>query len=129
MLLAVVLPSTNLAHADKRCCTCVCHGFQVYTWHYTHMGHYNRELSARRSFGSLYSRGCYFQGGVIIQRLRHTLNSRIYECHDSLCNSKPVLTASEIQSLKSISLYFNDTVLSRVSTPTSGLAPTPLFLA
>ena len=36
------------------------------------MGRYNRELSARWSFGLLYSRGCYFQGGVIIQRLLYT---------------------------------------------------------
>ena len=42
------------------------------------MGRYNQELSARWSFGSLYSRGCYFRGGVIIQRLRYTHLSSVY---------------------------------------------------
>ena len=45
--IAVMLLSTNhynLAHADKRNCTCVscvCYGFEVYTRRYTRMGLYN----------------------------------------------------------------------------------------
>ena len=38
-------------------CVCVCYGFNIYTGLYTSMGHYNRELSVRWSFGSLYARG------------------------------------------------------------------------
>ena len=34
-------------------------------------------ISARWSFGSLYSRGCYYQGGVIIQRLRYARGDAI----------------------------------------------------
>ena len=41
--------------------------FLVSTYDYTCMSRYNRELSARWSFGALYSRGCYFQEGIIIQ--------------------------------------------------------------
>ena len=66
--LAVVLLTTNLAHVDERnchCCTCVCYGFELYTRRYTHVGGYNRELSIRWSFGSLYSRRCYFTYSVL----------------------------------------------------------------
>ena len=67
--------TTVLLTSDKRncyCCKYLCvlqRGFEVYTWRYSRMGRYNQELSARWSFGLLYSRGCYFQGGIIIQRL------------------------------------------------------------
>ena len=54
------------------------HGFEVYTGCYTRMGRYNRELSARWSFGSLYSRGCYFQGGVIIRRLQYRHHREVH---------------------------------------------------
>ena len=65
---------TILVHVDKhnRYCLCVLwRDFKIYTGHYTRVGRYNRELRARWSFGLLYSRGCYFHGGVIIQRLRY----------------------------------------------------------
>ena len=46
-----------LFHARPLVIVCVCYGFNVYTGLYTSMGRYNRELSVRWSFGSLYARG------------------------------------------------------------------------
>ena len=65
--------NTNLAHGGKvtvLVCAMVSKlHLTLYTC--TCMGCYNLELSARYSFGALYSRGCCIQGGVIIQRLRY----------------------------------------------------------